>query len=83
MLESAGYGNQVNIKDIVSIIHADSSPAKQLRQRANEERMLINATSGRKGRSLIIMRSNHIIISALQTETLKSKLNKIIMPVGA
>jgi len=83
MMISVGYENYVNSRDVVSIIQYDSSPAKKLRLSANEERMLINATSGRKGRSILIMKSNHIIISAVQTETLKSKINKNIMQEGA
>jgi regulator of extracellular matrix RemA (YlzA/DUF370 family) len=75
MMISVGYENFVNSSLMVAILKPDSSPLKKLRHKAENERMLINATSGRKARSLIVMKSNHIILSALQTETLKQRLN--------
>jgi regulator of extracellular matrix RemA (YlzA/DUF370 family) len=70
-----GYENFVNGSSIVAILKPDSSPLKKLKRNAEAERMLINATSGRKARSLIVMKSNHIILSALQPETLKQRLH--------
>jgi hypothetical protein len=72
---SVGYENFVTSGSIVAILKPDSSPLKKLRRNAEAERMLVNATSGRKARSLIVMNSNHIILSALQPETLKQKLD--------
>jgi hypothetical protein len=72
---SVGYENFVTSGSIVEILKPDSSPLKKLRRNADAERMLVNATSGRKARSLIVMNSNHIILSALQPETLKQKLD--------
>ena len=77
MMVPVGYENFVNSSAIVAILNPDSSPLKKLRRSAEAERMLINATSGRKARSLIVMKSNHIILSALQTETLKQRLSLI------
>ena len=74
MMIPVGYENFVNSSFMVAILKPDSSPLKKLRLKAEDERMLINATSGRKARSLIVMKSNHIILSALQTETLKQRL---------
>ena len=74
MMISVGYENYVNSSFIVGIFKPDSSPQKKLRHRAENERMMINATSGRKARSLIVMKSNHIILSALQPETVKQRL---------
>ena len=75
MMIPVGYGNLVKSSLIVAILKPDSSPLKKLRHKAESERMLLNATSGRKARSLIVMESNHIILSALQTETLKQRLD--------
>jgi hypothetical protein len=75
MMVPVGYENFVNGSSIVAILKPDSSPLKKLRRNAEAERMLVNATSGRKARSLIVMNSNHIILSALQPETLKQKLD--------
>jgi regulator of extracellular matrix RemA (YlzA/DUF370 family) len=65
MMISVGYENYVNSSFMVGIFKPDSSPQKKLRHRAENERMLINATSGRKARSLIVMKSNHIIFEVL------------------
>jgi regulator of extracellular matrix RemA (YlzA/DUF370 family) len=75
MLVSVGYDNYVNSQDIVSIVKPESSPVIKLRRSAEAERMLINATGCRKGRSVIVMASNHLVISALQTTTLKERIN--------
>jgi extracellular matrix regulatory protein A len=75
MMVSVGYENFVNSDFVLAIVKPDSSPLKKFRHKAEAERMLINATSGRKARSLIVMKSNHIILSALQTETLKQRIN--------
>ena len=74
MMISVGYENFVNSSFMVGIFKPDSSPIKKLRHKAENERMLVNATSGRKARSLIVMKSNHIILSALQPETIKQRL---------
>ena len=73
MMISVGYENFVNSSFMVAILKPGSSPLKKLRHKAEKERMLINATSGRKARSLIVMKSNHIILSALQPETIKQR----------
>ena len=76
MLVSVGYDNFVNSKDIVGIVKPESAPVKKLRRGAETGRMLVNATGGRKARSVIVMASNHIILSALQTTTLKDRINE-------
>ena len=68
-----GHENYVKSEDIVTIVGTDTAPAKKLRHRANEERMLINAASGRKARSLIVMKSNHIVLSSIQSKVLNSR----------
>ena len=69
-----GYENYVNDNNIVCIVKPDSSPIIKLRRAAEAERMLINATGGRKARSLIVMATNHVVLSALQTTTLKERI---------
>jgi extracellular matrix regulatory protein A len=69
-----GHENYVTGREIVSIVRPDSAPAKKLRHSAEAERMLINATGGRKARSIIVTKSNHVILSALQTTTLKERV---------
>ncbi len=58
---------------IVAIIHPSSAPIKRLKEEAREDRRLIDATQGRKTRAVLITDSNHVILSAVQTETLAQR----------
>ncbi|HAE45359.1 MAG TPA: hypothetical protein DCG37_07185 [Lachnospiraceae bacterium] len=68
-----GFGNITNVDKIVTIIHPDSAPAKRMVQRAREADRIIDATQGRKTKSVIITDSNYIVLSALQPETLSGR----------
>lgn len=74
-LMNIGFGNAVNTDKIVSIISSDSAPAKRMVQRGKEEEILIDATQGRRTKSVIFTENNHIILSALQPETLAGRFN--------
>ena len=74
---SIGHGKYVNSKSIITIIQADSSPAKKLCLKAAEQRMLIDETGGRKTRSIIVMKSNHIVLSSIQSRVLNLRLNNL------
>lgn len=74
-LMNIGFGNVVNTDKIVSIISSDSAPAKRMVQRGKEEEILIDATQGRRTKSVIFTENNHIILSALQPETLAGRFN--------
>jgi len=74
MMIPIGHENFVESDSIVVVLRPDSAPAKNLRRAADASSMLINATSGRKARSIIVLESNHIVLSALQPETLKMRL---------
>ncbi len=65
-----GFGNVVNTDRIVSIINPDSAPAKRMVQRAKEGECLIDATQGRRTKSVIATDTRYIVLSALQPETL-------------
>jgi len=67
-LMNIGFGNMVNTDKIVSIISSDSAPAK-------EQEILIDATQGRRTKSVIFTENNKIILSALQPETLAGRFN--------
>ena len=75
MLISIGYENFVKRASIVAVLRPDSSPARQLRRSAEEAGRLINATNGRKTRSIIVLQSGHIILSALQPERIRERLH--------
>lgn len=69
-LVNIGYGNVVMATKVVAVLSPDSAPMRRLREEARERRMLIDATQGRKTRSVIITDSEHVILSAVQVETL-------------
>ena len=72
-LMNIGFGNVVSAAKIVAIITPDSAPAKRLVQRAKEEERVIDATQGRRTRSILIMDGNQIVLSALQPDTLSGR----------
>ena len=64
-LINIGFGNVVNTDKIVTIINPDSAPAKRIVQRAKESERIIDATQGRRTKSIILTDSEHVILSAL------------------
>jgi len=74
-LVNIGFGNSVVSNRVVAIISPNAAPIKRLRDEAREERRLIDATQGRKTRSVIITDSNHVILSAIQSETIAQRFN--------
>ena len=72
-LLNVGFGNMVKADRVIAIASPNSSPMKRLKDEAREVRRLIDVTHGRKTRSLIVMDSNHIVLSAIQTETISQR----------
>ncbi len=72
-LLNIGYGSSVVADEVIAILAPNSAPMRRLREEAKEEKRLIDATHGRKTRSIIIMKDNHIILSATQTDTLSQR----------
>ena len=73
VLVNIGFGNVVSVSRIIAIVIPGSSPIKRIREEARERGKLVDATQGRKTRSIIITDSDHIILSALQVETLTQR----------
>lgn len=69
-----GFGNLVLASRVVAVVNSASSPMKRLREDAKEEGRLIDATQGRKTRSIIITDSNHVILCAVQAETIGQRV---------
>ncbi|MDR1396979.1 MAG: DUF370 domain-containing protein [Desulfarculales bacterium] len=69
-LMNLGFGNMVVAKRVLAIISPNSSPMKRLREEARSAGLLLDATQGRRTRSLIIMDSGHVVLSAIQVETM-------------
>lgn len=75
-LINIGFGNIVSASRIISIVSPDSAPIKRLVQEAKDSKMAIDATYGRRTRAVIIMDSGHVILSAVQPETVAGRLDK-------
>ena len=65
-----GFGNIVSASRVLTIISPDSAPVKRIVQEARERGCLIDATYGRRTRSVLVMDSGHVVLSAIQPETI-------------
>jgi len=72
-LLNIGFGNTVVAERVITIVDPNSAPMKRLKDEAKKDNRLVDATHGRKTRSIIIMDSNHIILSAIQAETISQR----------
>ncbi len=72
-LLNIGFGSTVVAERIVAIVSPNSAPMKRLKDEAREDRRLIDATHGRRTRSIIVLDSNHVILSAIQAETISQR----------
>ena len=70
-----GFGNIVNTDKIIAVVSPDSAPIKRLIQDAKDDGRVIDVTCGRKTRAVIITDSEHVILSALQAETIANRLD--------
>ncbi len=73
-LINIGFGNMVSAARLVAIVSPDSAPIKRMVQDARERGMLIDATYGRKSRAVLITDSDHIVLSAIQPETIAGRV---------
>ena len=71
-----GHGNFLQAEDVLVILSPDNAPAKKLRQRAVKDGRLLVATAGKKTRSILVTKSNHIVLSALSPEALRYRLDE-------
>lgn len=74
-LINIGFGNIVAANRIIAIVSPESAPIKRVIQEARDRGMLIDATYGRRTRAVVITDSDHIILSAVQPETVAHRLN--------
>ena len=73
-LINIGFSNMISASRLISVVGPESAPIKRMVQEARERGMLIDATYGRKTASVLIMDSDHIVLSAVSTEKLAEKL---------
>ena len=75
-LVNIGFGNLINAEKIVSIISNDSAPAKRIIQESRNLGLLVDATQGRKTKSVLIMDSNHVVLSYLNPVSIGERMSK-------
>ena len=73
-LINIGFGNLISAQRLISIVSPDSAPVKRLIQEARDSGLLIDPTNGRKTAAVLIMDSDHVVLSALSTEKLAPRL---------
>mgnify|MGYP001135858338 CR=1 FL=1 len=76
VLVNIGFGNVVATSRVIAVVTPGSAPMRRLREEAKERGKLIDATEGRRTRSIIITDSDHIILSALQAETITQRFSE-------
>lgn len=75
---NVGFNNVINAERAIAVISSDSAPAKRLIQEAKDSGRAIDCTCGRKTRCIVIMDSDHIILSAIQNETISQRLGMTV-----
>ena len=73
-LINIGFGNLVSASRLIAIVSPESAPIKRMIQEARDRGVLIDATYGRRTRSVLIMDNDHLVLSALQPDTVASRL---------
>ena len=73
MLLNIGFGNLVSAQRLLSVISPDSAPVKRLVQEARDRGMLIDASFGRKTKSVLVMDTDHVILSALEPKIIRAR----------
>ncbi len=76
-LLNIGFGNAVNADKIVAVVSPEAAPVKRIVQLAKDGGSAVDATCGRKTRSVIICDSGHVVLSALQPETIMGKVDNV------
>ncbi len=76
-LLNIGFGSTVVADRVVAIVSSNSAPMKRLKDEAKKDKRLLDATHGRRTRSIIVMDSNHIVLSAIQAETISQRFSAI------
>lgn len=72
-LINIGFGNMVNGDKIISMVSTDAAPIKRMIQNARDEGKAVDATCGRRTRTVLVMESSHLVLSALTTETISAR----------
>ncbi|MBW1635554.1 MAG: DUF370 domain-containing protein [Deltaproteobacteria bacterium] len=76
-LLNIGFGNTVMVSRIIAVINTGSSPARKLKEVARKSGKLVDVTEGRRTRSILVMDSNHIILSSVQPDTINQRMQAL------
>ena len=76
-LLNVGFDNAVAAERIIAVVAAETSPIKRLREAADRHQKLIDATNGRRTRTVIVTDSDHVVLSSLQPETVAQRLAEL------
>jgi len=79
-LLNVGFGNMVAAGRVIAIVDPGSAPMKRLKDEAKQAGKLVDATNGRRTRSIIVTDSDHVVLSAIQTETIAQRLEGDSLP---
>lgn len=82
-LINIGFGNMLNADRLLAVISPDSAPIKRIIQESKERGRLIDASHGRRTRAVLIMDSDHVVLSYLQPETIASRLKSAESEIDA
>jgi len=72
-LVHVGFGNMVVAERVIAVISPSSAPIKRLKEEAREAGLLVDVTQGRKTRAILVMDSRHVVLSAIQPETITGR----------
>ena len=73
-LVNIGFGNMINADRVIAVVSPESAPIKRIIREAEDRSMLVNATYGRRTRAVVVMDSEHIILSAIQPDNISGRL---------
>lgn len=73
---NVGFNNMVSADRVVAVVNSESAPAKRMIQDARDAGRAIDCTCGRKTRCILVTDSDHVVLSAIQTETISARLNR-------
>lgn len=76
-LLNVGFGNTVMVERIIAVVNTGSSPARKLKELAKKDGKLIDVTEGRRTRSILVMDSNHVILSSVQSDTITQRMQAL------
>ena len=76
-LLNVGFGNTVMVGRVIAVINTGSSPARKLKEAAKKEGKLVDVTEGRRTRSILVMDSNHVVLSSVQSDTISQRLQAL------